>query len=461
MARGNYQKTAFGVNHHSRAGAKELDNAQTAIIIPPTMSSKSSKEKLKKLIGKGVSILDPGQVLIGDEVRVDRIAAKGVVIYPGCRILGGNTLIMSGVRLGSEGPVTVEDCQLGPDVDLKGGSFRGATFLEKASMGPGAHVREGCLLEEQASGAHTVGLKQTILFPFVTLGSIINFCDCLMAGGTSRKDHSEVGSSYIHFNYSAYQDKATASLLGDVPRGVMLDQPPIFLGGQGGLVGPLRIGYGTVIAAGVVCRRDMPGGTWFLAESACPQVKNSESANLSHDQNMYRNVKGRVTKSIRYIANLLALKQWYRHVRSLFIGKDPMDEILHAGALEKLAMAIEERIKRLEALARKMPRSADIYRTVAKEKADERLLTQKAELVDRWKDIASVFEKNLDDPGDASLREPFLEEMVRQIKEKGPDYVPVVQGLEKTWAAAGTAWLQAIVDTVDDQALSFLPSYRE
>ncbi len=116
-------------------------------------------------------------------------------------------------------------------------------------MASGAQVREGCILEEEANASHTVGLKQTILFPFVTLGSLINFCDCFMAGGTSRKNHSEVGSSYIHFNYTPNQDKATASLIGDVPKGVMINQAPIFLGGQGGLVGPSRIGYGTVIAA--------------------------------------------------------------------------------------------------------------------------------------------------------------------------------------------------------------------
>lgn len=53
-----------------------------------------------------------------------------------------------------------------------------------------------------------------------------------MAGGTSRKDHSEVGSSYIHFNYTPDGDKTTPSLICDVPRGVMLNQPPIFLGRQ-------------------------------------------------------------------------------------------------------------------------------------------------------------------------------------------------------------------------------------
>ena len=138
-------------------------------------------------------------------------------------------------------------------------------------MGLGAQVREGCLLEEEANGAHCVGLKQTILFPFVTLGSLINFCDCLMAGGTSRKDHSEVGSSYIHFNYTPDGDKTTASLFGDVPRGVMLE-PAADLpgrpgrrgragagglrhGGRGGL-GPAR-GRARRRQAGV--RRSAPG----------------------------------------------------------------------------------------------------------------------------------------------------------------------------------------------------------
>ena len=81
-----------------------------------------------------------------------------------------------------------------------------------------------------------------------------------MSGGTDGKNHSEVGSSYIHFNYTPNQDKATPSLIGDVPAGVMLNQPPIFLGGQGGLVGPVRIGHGTVIAAGTIYRKDCPEG---------------------------------------------------------------------------------------------------------------------------------------------------------------------------------------------------------
>ena len=203
------------------------------------MITKGNMSKIEKLIEKGVKINRPTSVEIGDEVDIDRISADGVVIYAGCKIFGAETLILPGVKLGYEGPATVDNCQIGPDVELKGGYFKQSVFLEKARLGLGSHVREATILEEQAVIAHTVALKHTILFPFVTLGSLINFCDCLMAGGTSRKNHSEVGSSYIHFNFTPSQDKATASLIGDVPRGVMLNRQPIFSRGPGRAGGSL------------------------------------------------------------------------------------------------------------------------------------------------------------------------------------------------------------------------------
>lgn len=192
------------------------------------------------LIKNGVIIPHPDSVFIDAVVDPERIAPE-TVIYPFCRIHGAQTSIGPKCVIGAEGPVTIENCQLGAEVKLAGGYFSGATFLDCASMGSGAHVRPGTLLEEHSGGAHAVGLKQTVLFPYVVLGSLINFCVCLMAGGTSRKNHSEVGSSYIHFNFTPHHDKATPSLAGDVPKGVLLDQPPVFLGGQGGLVGPARI----------------------------------------------------------------------------------------------------------------------------------------------------------------------------------------------------------------------------
>ena len=278
--------------------------------------------KIESLLKKGVTIPAPHAIEIGDEVDPDRITGDGVVLHAGCKIFGASTLILQGSELGYEGPVTVSNCQIGPNVQLKGGYFEGVVFLNNASAGYGSHIREGTIFEEYAKVAHTVGMKQTILFPFVTLGSLINFCDCFMAGGTDRKNHSEVGSSYIHFNYTPNQDKATASLIGDVPKGVMLNQSPIFLGGQGGLVGPCRLAYGTIIAAGTINRRDelRPGRLIFGGAG--------KGGSIPYNPGVYRSEKRIVINNIIYIANLLALRQWYHHVRSLFVSTHFPQELI-------------------------------------------------------------------------------------------------------------------------------------
>jgi bifunctional UDP-N-acetylglucosamine pyrophosphorylase/glucosamine-1-phosphate N-acetyltransferase len=413
------------------------------------------RAKVQQLIEKGVKIPLPEAVFVGDEVRPEQVAANGVFLYPGCRIFGERTLVMAGAKLGREGPVTVENCQIGPDVELAGGYFRGSVFLEKAKVGHGAHVRDGCILEEEASCAHTVGLKQTILFPFVTLGSLINFCDCLMAGGTSRTNHSEVGSSYIHFNYTPNQDKATPSLLGDVPRGVMLNQSPIFLGGQGGLVGPLRIEYGTVIAAGVVCRKDAcEEGKLVLGHGPLDRAVNFHPG-------LYWYVKRQVVNNSRYIANLVALRHWYLMVRSLFLGGDSMGRMLHESLLEKLDLVFEERIRRFQALSEKMPESAEKYRSLMTNRASARLLRQKEEFAGRWQDLEAVFRTSLQSPGEPALFEPFLERVEEQKRKKGRGFVSVVQGLDSSWSLKGTAWLQGIVGGVEQQVMDLMPSFSE
>ncbi|GAH03798.1 unnamed protein product, partial [marine sediment metagenome] len=269
-------------------------------------------------------------------------------------------------------------------------------------MGDGAEVREDCLLEEEANGAHTVGLKQTILFPFVTLGSIINFCDILMAGGTSRTDHSEVGSSYIHFNYTPYQDKATASLIGDVARGVMLNQPPIFLGGQGGLVGPSQIGYNTVIAAGVIYRGDYPQGHKML------MGKEPQSEDIDFHPGLYRSMKRRVINCIEYISNIIALKQWYQVVRSKFYQGSDMEKLLYEGAVEKLDIIFNERVKRFKQLAIKMEKSLELYKSVKGKSTSEELINQKSELFENIQIIEEDFNNCLSYSGDEKKRDELL-----------------------------------------------------
>jgi len=399
-------------------------------------------DKVEALLKKGVRMTNPFSVDIGNEVNIDQISGNGVTIYPGCRIYGSKTVISSGCKLGYEAPLTIEDCQLGPAVELKGGFVSKSVFLEKANMGMGAHVREGCILEEEAGGAHCVGLKQTILFPFVTLGSLINFCDCLMAGGTSRNNHSEVGSSYIHFNFTPDADKTTPSMLGDIPRGVMLNQPPIFLGGQGGIIGPVRLGYGNVVAAGSILRHDYPDDNQLIFEKApASTVKGFiPGANPGFSRVVENN--------ILYLANLIALEAWYTYIRKPFLEAQPFGHLLYAGAMEQLTAAKKERLKRLKAMAKKAVAFA----------GKDALKTQ--ELHEQFGCIESLFTGKMPEilaPTNQS-RETFLGDIEKVAGSSKANYVETIQGLSAAISSKGVTWLNGIVDTISEKVAQSLPA---
>ena len=397
-------------------------------------------EKVKRLIDKGVEVINPLYTDVGDEVDVDRISGKGVRIWPGCRIYGKQTVISAGCRIGQEAPVTVENCRLGAEVELKGGYFARSVFLDKANMGSGAHVREGCLLEEEANGAHCVGIKQTILFPFVTLGSLINFCDCLMSGGTSRKDHSEVGSSYIHFNFTPEGDKTTASLIGDVPHGVMLNQPAIFLGGQGGIVGPIRMGFGNVVAANSVLRGD------YSEDNRLIVGKTPSARVVPYARRAYPGLKRIVENNVIYLANLMALEEWYLHVRRMFFETQEFGPLIFEGAIEMLSIAKQERLKRLEALAEKV-------KTPSERETETEAVFRKA-FSERFPAMAVVLASAVQDEETEKLRKEFLSFADKSKDASG--YIKFVQGLSADVSRKGTAWLRRIVDASCGKCMEIL-----
>ena len=386
---------------------------------------------IEALLDKGVAIPNPLSLDIGPEVDVDRISARGVTIHPGCRIRGGQTVLSAGVTLGSEGPVTIEDCRLGPNVSLKGGYAANAVFLDGANLGLGHHVREGTLLEEEANGAHNVGLKQTILFPFVTLGSLINFCDCLMSGGTSRSDHSEVGSSYIHFNFSPHGDKARASLFGDVARGVTLREPPIFLGGQGGAAGPVTVGYGSVVAAGSVLRSDVPDGQLVIEASPA-------SRQTPFSRGRYRDLYPVAAKNAVYLANLRALREWYRRARAPFFAQQEFGELVYAGALEVLDAALSERSKRLQAM-------------VAQVSPDD---AGRSRLREHIGDLCQLL------LGDQLTTPPpgKLLTVLAHAAGAGTPYIHAVQQLAPADVATASAWLDGIITELWARSVALLPA---
>ncbi len=407
---------------------------------------------VEKLIEKGVEIPNPGAVTVGEEVDVDRISGNGVVLFPGCRLAGASTLILDHVRIGTEGPAALTDCRVGKGTALSAGSFEKTVFLGKNKVGPGAYFREGTILEEGAGAAHCVGLKQTVLFPFVTLGSLINFCDCLMAGGTGPKHHSEVGSSFIHFNFTPNQDKATPSLIGDVPGGVMLDRDPIFLGGQGGLVGPCRLAFGTVTASGAIVRKDVHEEGRLVFEAP------RRSFSVPNVPGLYRSIRRILENNLIYIGNLKALQAWYSRVRPLFAA-GPMARLLIEGLQAVLALNLEERIRRLGQLVDKISASLAVYQELMGKDASARVVAEKKELIDRWPEVAAVLDRPSSDIEDPELRDRFLG-AVASNEETQDRYVASVQGFSPAVREDGVRWLQAIVDRTVSEAFDRLETLK-
>lgn len=296
---------------------------------------------LQQLMNKGVRVPHPESVYVDESVNPERIDAS-VVLHPGTRLQGVALSIGPDSEIGGENPATVRNCQLGRGVSLKGGYFEDSVFLDNSTVGASAHVRPGCLFEEEAVVAHAVGLKQTILFPFVTLGSLINFCDVWMMGGTSRKNHSEVGSSFVHFNFTPHNDKATASLIGDVARGILLDQPPIFLGGQGGVVGPVEMEFGVVQAAGSISRKSLRELD-HLYQSSVPQERWQP-----YQTGLIRYPEEKCLLNLKYIGALSALKAWYGTFRLPLMSPDAFTRYCLEGAMTLLDGSLQERLKQFE-----------------------------------------------------------------------------------------------------------------
>jgi len=377
---------------------------------------------MAELIHRGVTIHCPESVYVAPDVDPERISRDGVVLHPGTRLRGAITLIGPGCVIGEEAPATLEDCSLGKRVNFKGGYATKSALLDDVTVGSGAQIREGCLLEEHATVGHNVGLKQTILMPYATLGSLINFCDVLLAGGTGRHDHSEVGSGFIHFNFTPGGTKATASLFGDVPHGVFVREHRIFLGGNAGAVGPLRVGYGAVVAAGSLLRDDVADDEFVVTG---PHETTHRPAGTVGRPTASK-IHGVIDRNIAYIAQLRVLRLWYTSVRWAFCGRFRLGSLLNLESQAVIDRAIEERVKRLRELA-------------AVFDADQQTPTHRTEEL-----AAAAIEAALN----AEL--PVSEDVIQSITEaalrRDVGYLDTLAGLDDDTIATGQAWLQSAVD---------------
>jgi hypothetical protein len=217
----------------------------------------ANRTRIATLQEQGVLILSPESVAVGESVVLANIEA-GVTIGAGCSIDGSATMIGAGTEI--KGAATIKNCQIGRNCGLHSGEYLDSVLLDGCSTVGWARIRGHCAWEEGSNSAHNVDTKTTVLGYKTTLGSLINFCNVMMLGGTSPRLEvgAEVGSGTINFNFLPYGAAVGALIKPSTVIGSM-DSPflscqgaPIrydFVGGHCSIIAPVIIGLNSMIAA--------------------------------------------------------------------------------------------------------------------------------------------------------------------------------------------------------------------
>ena len=177
----------------------------------------------------------------------------------------------------------------------------------------------------------------------------------------------------------------------------------------------------------------------------------AKGGNVAFAPGKFRNDKRIVVNNIHYIANLIALKQWYDQVRRLFLS-DLFPPAMLQALQEKVDLAIGERIMRLEAVCQKKP--AGGRRGHAPESSK-----QTRELDELWPEIKKLLKSQTTNSVTAVARDQFLESVQQGISTFGRNYIRVIQGLDPANSVKGIQWLQGIIDDVIAGPQKVLPTY--
>lgn len=389
----------------------------------PIFDSSGNCERVTKLRDMGVQVWGAERVYIGPEVPLESIQPHAVIMN--AIITGRNVGIGAHSRIGISGNATIHDCYIGERVEVGAGVFEQSTLLHDVKVRGSAEFREGTLLEEQAEVGHHVGLKNTILTVAVVTGSLINFCDVLATGGTSRRDHSEIGSGTVHFNFDPRGDKF-GSLLGDA-KGVLLRSRRIFVGGNTGIVAPIHIHYGSVVAAGSVLRKDVAANTLSFGNAA-------EHEPQPFDPEIYRDLRRKFITTAKLIGTMHALRAWYKMIRIPFAKSSELP--LYRSAEGRLEAHVRHRVRELDNVISKLERSLSKQQSATNSfEGQHRMLVSKRQQI-----TASLMRSDCNDW--PRVPDEFLEHygQYRQVLR----YTEAIEHLSSGDVELASTWLERI-----------------
>ena len=188
----------------------------------------------------GGIIVDPLNCYIDDDVVIEPQAK----IYPNVH-LRGNTVIGSKTIV-DEGSVII-DSIIGASCKIENSKIINSSIKSNVTVGPYAHIREGCIVESHNRVGNFVELKA------VTLAEDSRCAHLTYLGNASVGSKVNIGCGVITVNYDGKDKYKTVIEDGS------------FIGSNCNLIAPITIGKDALVAAGSTVNKDIPSGDMGIA----------------------------------------------------------------------------------------------------------------------------------------------------------------------------------------------------
>jgi len=402
---------------------------------------------IQKFIEKGVVIPQIHQIFISSDVSVDQIES-GVVLLPGT-FLEGQIQLGSGTIIGPNAKLKNVYC--GRNVQLQSGCYENCVFLDNAKTRSNAEIRGGSLLMDQSETSHTVGCKMTILGMKVVVGSVVNYCDVFVSGGTEDAfSFTEIGSGAIHYNFTPSGLKFS-SLIGPGAVGEFFGLfPQTFIGGQTKIIAPVSIGSQVLIPAGLSVRQSVPSGKLYV-ESPLHSVQKNFSLH------MLTSTIEKVQTTAQCILHYKALSLFFQKVRLLFaqIQKDAFLESLLQQAIETVQANINERMYWLFSdigLFSKLANSEKIHVQQLEQTTVEKKVTFHLQEIAEHQALQNIQQELqqilIEKFPTIPLENEFIEIWKQHVQSQTwQDYFSCMIALSKENKKLGSTWLQSLIQT--------------
>lgn len=196
----------------------------------------------KELMLKGVSIINPETVTIGQGVIID----KGVVIYPNTTITG-NSHIKTGAVVGPN--TEIHESVINEDTHVRHSFVYTSSVGKNTTVGPFAHIRERSVVGDNVRIGNYVEIKKSII------GNETKIAHLSYVGDSEVGTNVNFGAGSITVNYDGLLKHKTK--IGN----------DVFIGCNVNLIAPIEIGDNVFLAAGSTVTKDVPTGSMAIARN--------------------------------------------------------------------------------------------------------------------------------------------------------------------------------------------------